>query len=191
MKDKTKISQKRIILIVVLLISLFLIFYFAVYSPIGNRIKTIKQELSEIEKQIQGIESVINKDVKFEESIQLLEQEYKKLNSKFPQKEEEALKMLADTAAVSNIEIISIRAESKSPFLDAQGKKIEIEGKLCQKVLVSVDVKALYKDLINYFENVRKTLPVFVSMEKFRIFKSEKEASRVDVSLEIGFYLLT
>ncbi len=185
------LSQKKIILILGIVAAVFLLFCFFIYYPAKNTVSRIKQELSGIENQIQGIELIISNAKTMGEGIKLLEQRYQQLNSKFPQKEEESLRALSDLAPVSNIDIISIRPETKAVFIGANNQKVEIDGKVCQKVFVSIEMNGAYQDLVKYLENLKKSLPVFIGIERLKISKGAKETPKLDIALDISFYLLS
>ncbi len=183
-------SQKNMILTIMLTAVVSVLFFLFVYSPAKTTVNRIKQEIFEVNAQIQKIESIVVKSKTRQEGIRLLEQKYHELNAKFPRKEEETLKMFADLALAANMEIISIRPEAKTPLLDAGSHVVEIDGKACQKVFVSIELEGGYQNLVKYLESLKKTLPAFINIEKLRVVKNSTETVKVSVTLEVSFYLL-
>lgn len=183
-------SQKNIILTIIIIVAVSLLFLLFVYYPAKKTVSSIKQEIFDVNSQIQEIEAIVVKSKTRQEGIRLLEQKYHELNAKFPRKEEETLKMLADSALAANMEIISIRPEAKTPLLDAGSHAVEIDGKACQKVFVSIELEGGYQNLVKYLESLKKTLPAFINIEKLRVVKNSTETVKVSVTLEVSFYLL-
>ena len=121
----------------------------------------------------------------------LLETRYKELNSKFPEKEEGALGALSDLAKKHKIEIRSIRSQPKSFFLDENAQKIEIDGKVCQIFLVSMEIRTSYRDLVEYIDALKEYLPAYVTIESMRINKEASGSLKLNVALDLALYLLS
>lgn len=191
MTKKISLTQKKIIFIFAIVISAFLLFYFFVYSPAKNKVASLKQELSGVQGQIKAIEAITREAKTMEAGIALLETKYQQLSAKFPLKEEEVIKILSDLAPASNIEIISIRPESKTLFLDAGNQKIEIDGKSCQKVFVSIELRGIYHDLVKYLDSVKESMPAFINIEGVKISKDSAATVKLNINLGVSFYLLS
>ena len=58
----------------------------------------------------------------------------KKLDEKFPSKEEESLRALSDIANRLGVQIIAIKPGQKNSFLDADKKPVKLAGRVCQKI---------------------------------------------------------
>lgn len=150
----------------------------------------IKSELFNKEKQIQDIETTIGKDKTLEKGIELLQVSRRRLNNKFPPKEEGGLEMLSDFAKKLNIEFISIEPKPKQAFLDENGSKVELEGKSCQGVLVAIEIKCLYKELVKYIQLLKESLPAFVTIETLRVNKDKSGMPKLNVILNLNLYIL-
>jgi hypothetical protein len=184
------LAQKKMILTAIIIVIVSLLFFLFVYYPARKTVKFISQEIFEVNSQIQDIEAIVAKSKTRQEGIRLLEQKYKEINAKFPREEDETLKNFADLALASNMEIISIRPEAKTHLLDEKKQPVEIEGKACQKVFVSIELEGGYLNLIKYLENLKSNLPVFINIEKLRVLKAGAETKKDSVTLEVSFYLL-
>ena len=67
-----------------------------------------------------------------------------------------------------------------------------IEGKACEELSVSMEIRCLYNDLIRYIETLRNSLPAFVSIEKISVTKDKSASpSKLYVRLYIKLYLLS
>ena len=112
---------------------------------------------------------------------------YKDFSSKFPEKEEESLRILSDIARNLNIEIISISPKPKRVF-EAAGR---VEEKICQFISVSMEMRGTYFNLVKYIESLKKDLPAFLSIEELRIKKERIEGSLLNIMLTFKLYLLS
>lgn len=189
---KISISQKKIIIITLIVIGAFISFLIFVYLPSKDSVKNLKAELTEIESAIKYIEEkVIGQGKTIEEGIQSLNARYQELNKRFPSKEEESLVMISEFARKLNIEIVSISPQPKVAFLSA-GSPISIEGKTCQRFAVSIQMRCLYKDLVRYLEALKKDIPMFTTIEGLTISRdSSTQTLRLNVSLGLSIYLLS
>lgn len=168
----------------------FLIFAFF-HLPGQNTLSRVKSESLKIEAQIQGIEAMIGKGESMAAGMQFLIERYQELNNQFPQKEEESIRMLSRLSRELNIKLISLKPQPKVVFLDQNKQAVEIEGKTCQKVYVSLEMKCFYKDLVKYITSLKRDLPAFVTVEKLRISKSTSATPRLNVILDINLYFLS
>ena len=169
----------------------FLIFWRFIYLPMKNDMIKKKIELSGVESQIKQIETIFGKTSTEGESIRFLRERFQGLDNKFPTKEEAALKKLSDFAKKLNVEIISLKPNPKEMLTDENDSQIKIEGKTCQRVFLTLNMRCNYEDLVKYIESVKADLPAFVTIEKIKINKSKSERTRLNVVLEINLYLLS
>ncbi len=166
-----------------------MIFIFFIYLPSSNRVAQIKKELSTVESQISEIEATISQSKSMDEGISLLRERFRELNNKFPPKEQEAIKAISGLARKLNIEIISIRPQPKKDFFDENNNNVEIDGKTCQSIFVSIEMSCFYKDLVRYIHSLKEDLPAFVSIQNLLVNKSG--TSKLNVILDINLYLLS
>ncbi len=185
-------SQKKIIIISLIVIAVFLIFWLFIYSPTKCSVQRYKRELISQESQIKEIEAVIGEAKTMDEGIRLLKARYQGLNNKFPQKEEDSLRMFSDIAKKLNIEIISIRPQPKREFLDEDNQKVEIEGATCLTVLVTIEMDCFYKDLVKYIQALKEASGLaFVTLEKLQITKDKSGTPKLNIVLDLSLYLLS
>lgn len=184
-------SQKKIITISLLVVVVFLVFLFFIYLPSRDTVIKIKSELLSCENQIQEIKTIVSGVKSQGEGIRILKEKLKGLDNKFPSKEEEASKMLSALARKVNIEIISVKLESKKELIDENNNKIGIEEKTCQSILVSMEIKCPYKDLISYIRALKESLPALVTVEALRISKDGPQPLTLNVTLTLNLYILS
>lgn len=185
-------SQKKIIIISLIIISVFLIFWLFIYLPSKNTVQRYKSELISIENQIKEIEVLIGEAKSIDEGIRLLKARSQELNNRFPPGEEDSLKILSNIAKKMNIELISIRPQSKKEFVDADNRKVEIEGKTCSTILVSIEMKCYYKDLVKYVQILKESADfAFITFEKLQISKDKSGTPKLNITLDFNLYLLS
>lgn len=182
-------AQRKIIIIASGIGSLFLLASFFICWTENNKLGQLKAELNVIENQIQEIEGAEGNGQAGTE-ITSMEEQYRQVESKFPPKEEEDLRLLSDFARGLDIKIVSLRSQPKVLFQDQNNQKVEIDGKVCQTVLISIEMIGSYGDLVKYLETLKKSLPAYVSVERLRILKDVSTAPKLNITLELNLYLL-
>jgi len=168
----------------------FLTFWVFVYLPSRQKLKELKNEFSIVKNQIRQIEGMFGKGEKMERDKRMLEVQYQNINSKFPEKEEEALGMLSDIAKKFKTKVYSISSQPKVFILDEVGKKLEVQGKFCQKILILMKIKASYRDLSEYIDALKESLPAYITIESFVIRNDASGSLKLAVDLNLVLYLL-
>jgi len=197
--EKLSSSQKKIIIQAGIFILALSLAWFFLYSPSRKNLNEAKQDFSAVEQEIQEIESLVDGSVPIAESLSMLKEKYQELDSKFPDKEEETLRMLSDFAQKMNIDIVSIKPQRKrTVWRKEEEEAVQVDGKICQCVTVSIDVRCFYQDLVKYIEMLKKDLPAFMVVESVRLLKDKtrvKESKltrdKLNVILIVGLYLLS
>ena len=184
-------SQQKIIIVTVAVIVVFFIVWLLLYIPTTNGMNQYKIELNGVQSQIQQIEMTFGQGKSIEEGMRLLTERYRQLDAKFPLKEEEGLRLLSDMARQLNVEIVSTKLQPKKEFEDSSHTKVQIDGKTCQELKITIDVRSTYKDLVEYIKTLKEQLPVYITVENLKINKASREVSPLNVTLEINFYLLS
>ncbi len=162
-----------------------------IYVPALRKIDALNSELSAMQSQIEQIEAAVGRERSIAAGIELLKNRYGQLDMKFPSKEEDALRSISELARERNIAIITMKSQPKVQFLDAENKNVEIDGKICQILPVAIEMKSGYKDLGQYIETLKKSLPAYVTIERLKIQKESGAALDLKVTLELNLYLLS
>ena len=191
MIKKINPAQKRIVLISTAAILTFFIFWFLLYTPIKGGVGRLKKDLTDIDSQIKQIEKVVDRHRTIDEEMKSLEERYAQISSKFPSKEEEALGMLSDFARKLDLSVLSVRSQPKMPFVDADKQKAEIDGKTCQKFLVTLEIKGSYKDFLAYLETIKELLPAYLTVERLQISKDLSGSPGLNINVDFNLYLLS
>lgn len=183
-------SQKKIIIFTAAAVTAVALLGLFVYLPAVREISLLKGEVSGIRDQIDQIEASVGQGHSIAEGIEALKNRYRALDAKFPVKEEKALGLLSEFAKKCNITVVAIKSQPKVGFLDGKDQKVEIEGKICQILPVSIDVKSNYNDLGKYIEMLGESLPAYVTIEELNIRKESGEGPGLRVTMELNLYLL-
>lgn len=183
-------DQKKIIIISAVVVFVFLLFFFIFYLPASKKISNLKIELNSTQSQIQGIEMLLAGSGSRDEAIRLLKEKQGYLINKFPQKEEESLRLIPEYARKMNIEVISLQPGLKTEFLDEADKKVIIEGKVASYLPITIEVSCFYKDLVKYLLELKSKLPAFVSVISLNVKKDRVSIGKVRAIIELNLYLL-
>lgn len=183
-------NQKKIIIVSVSLLFIFLCLWVFLYLPSSKEIALLKNELISTEQQIQSIEILLTGSPNRSEAIRLLRERQQYLNIRFPQKEEESLKLIPEIARKMNIAVTSLEPGSKTEMLDDAGKQIMIENKLASYMPISLEVVCNFKDLVKYTLELKTALPAFTSVNSLEIKKVNQSTGKIQVHLEFNLYLL-
>lgn len=181
-------SHKKILVVGLIVIVCFCLLWFFIFIPSKKKVTDIQLELLAIQEKIGQIEKIAGPSQTIDRGIKDAKARYQRLNSLFPDKEEEALKQLSHLAKKYNIEIISLNPHEKK--LCSAGLIDDIEGKKCHRVFVSMQIRAFYKGLVGYIEALKESLPAFISIETLKIRKFNP-AVQLDVLLEFNVYFLS
>jgi len=187
-------TQKKIIIAASVIAAALLFVWLFVYMPTANKVASIKMELAGINEQITHIESMAEEGKSIGEAIEELQEEFKRMEDRFPEKEEEALQAVSGFARRLGMEVISIKPQPKRSFRDEDDKAVEFEDRICQRVFVTVQMKGSYKQLVEYIDMLRRSLPAFVCIESLNVGRDESiktETPRLEVQLGFNLYLLS
>jgi len=183
-------NQKKIIIISLSVLFIFFLFWVFLYMPASKDIVTLKNELISTEQQIQRIELLLAGSQSRDETIRLLEQRKQYLSNKFPQKEEESLRLIPEIARKMNITVVSLQPGSRTELLDNTGKQIIIENKVANYLPISLEIICYFKDLVRYALELKAVLPAFTSINSLDIKKEDQSSGKIRVNIEFNLYLL-
>ena len=189
--DKLTLAQKKIIIASLAALAVFIVFIFFVYAPSKKTMAKVKNELEAVESSIAEIESLTKDSRSMEEGVNLLKERSEKLANKFTSKKEDALKMFSELAQKLNVEIVALTPQPKAMFLDENGAKTEIEGKICQRLSATLEIRSTYKSLVGYIEVLKESLPAYCVIERLSIHKPAADSAQLSAVLEMNLYLLT
>jgi Tfp pilus assembly protein PilO len=183
-------SQKKIIIVTLVAVVVFLIFWVFIYSPSSRSLLEIRPQVYALESQVRAVEKILSSAKTPEAGAKILKDRFQELNAKLSQKEEKSLGLLSEFGRRMNIEIVSIKPQPKTPLIDESGGKIEYSGKVFQVVPVVIEMRCFYKDLVKYLQMLQTSLPSLVAVEKLKINRTVPKSPRLNVALEINLYTL-
>ncbi|MFA4992492.1 MAG: hypothetical protein WC571_00825 [Candidatus Omnitrophota bacterium] len=183
-------NQKKIIIMSAAGLFIFLLLWVFLYFPSNREITRLKRELALTQRQIQGIEILLAGSKSRDEAIYSLKQRQQYLDSKFPQKEEESLRIITEVARKMNISVVSLQPGLRAEFLDESGKQVLIDGRAVCYLPITIEVVCFYKDLVNYLTELKNVLPAFVSVSSLNINKDSRSTGKIQANAGFNLYLL-
>jgi Tfp pilus assembly protein PilO len=184
-------SQRNIIIVSIVGVILLSVIIIIFYLPSKKRIENLKTELNDMNQQIDRISGIVGKEKSIGEGIQSLEELYKSISARFPQKEERGIRLLSDYARRLNIEVGSLVPAGKVPFLDEEGKPLVVDGETCQSESILMEMRGSYQDFVEYIHDLQEDFPTLVTIESLSIIKDSAGPSKLNIRLELKFYLLS
>ena len=169
---------------------LFFILWILIYTPRVQELHSLKINFNDSQTQIQTIEDTIARGKSLNEGVRRLKELSQTLETKFPQREEEGLRLISDLARSNHVEILSLKIQPKNIMLDSEQKEIKIQGRSSQTVLVVLEMKGNFKDLVRYLDVLKDKVPNYLTVEQLKISKETAEATILNISLEIYLYFL-
>lgn len=183
-------NQKKIIIIFLSVLFVFVLFWVFLFFPASKEIAALKNELVSTDQQIQSIEMLLTGSQSRDEAIRLLKEKQQYLSNKFPQKEEESLKLIPEIARKMNINVVSLQPGTKTELLDDAGKQIVIENKIASYLPITLEISCYFKDLVKYALELKTVLPAFTSVNSIEIKKEAQSTGKVRVNIGFNLYLL-
>lgn len=183
-------NQKKIIILGGVVVFVFLLFWMFIFLPSSKEIRALKNELISTDQQIQAIEILLSGSQSRDEAIRLLKQRQQYLSNKFPDKEEESLRLIPDYARKMNITVVALQPGSKTELLDHAGKQIMIEGKVAYFLPISLEVSCYFRDLVKYALELKAALPAFTSINNLDIKREEPLNGKIRATIQFDLYLL-
>ncbi|MBU0548183.1 MAG: hypothetical protein KJ710_06840 [Candidatus Omnitrophica bacterium] len=183
-------NQKNIIIMSAAVLFVFLLFWVFLYFPSSREIASLKHELISTEQQIQGIEMFLSGSQNRDEAIRVLKERQLYLSNKFPQQEEESLKLIPEVARKMSIDVVSLQPGLRTEFLDQSGKHVIIDGKTASYLPITMEVVCFYKNLVSYLTELKDILPAFISVISLNARKEKPLNGKVRSTIGFNLYLL-
>lgn len=183
------LTQKKITIIALILLLVFLAVWLFLYLPSRNTLRRLKAQLAATENQIQEIQAILGRDVSLAQGLTSLRARDRGLSAQFPSKEEENIKFFSEFAKGLNIELESIKSEPMRPLL-IDKERVLIENTACYYVPVSIQMHCSFADFVKYAEGLKNSLPALVTLEKLKIGRNKADANKLDIVLDLNLYLL-
>lgn len=179
------------ILAALIVAGVFVLFGSFVIRPRLKHLENVKSQFRNTQQQIEEVESRLTAGRTLEQYISALYKEAQALDQAFPAREDETIGKISDIARESNVEILSVKSQLKKQYFDNDQQEVAVQGKKCHTVAVSMQLRGSYKDVIIYFEALKRSLPAYFTVEKLDIQKSGPTPPLLNVLFEINLYLLS
>jgi Tfp pilus assembly protein PilO len=186
-----KEHEKRILIITAVCVSAITMFWAFVSLPAGRKLRMLKSELNSIKQEIADIESRAGRKVKdIAELVDPINRAFKAVIQKFPDEEEDALKLLSATANNMNIDIGYMRPRQKTAYRNHDGTCLLIDGKQCYCIPITIEMTGRYKDIGEYLKWLRRSFPPLIKITDIVIKRDESRMPQLKVNMEASIYVL-
>lgn len=184
-------QQKKMIVFVGAAAAGFFMLWLFVYLPLCSKIRLMRLQISEIDRQAQDIEFAMGRGRRLGDGAAFFEREWEKVRSRFPGKEEVGLEILSDLARRLGLEVISVRPEPKAVFLDADSRRTDIEGKACHRTPIAIALRCDFRGLVGFLEALKDSPFLFADIERLKITKDSLGPEKLDVTVDLNLFTLS
>lgn len=186
-----KQHEKRILIITAVCISAITVFWAFVSFPAGRKLRMLRTELNSVKQEIADIESRAGRKIKdIAELVDPIQKAFNAIIQKFPEQEEDTLKLLSSTATRIGIDINYMRPQQKIAYVNTQGNPVFIDGKQCFSIPISIEMTGLYKNVGEYLRWLRKSFPALIKITDVVIKRGESRMPQLKVNMEAVIYVL-
>ncbi len=187
-QDFSKTEQKNIEMAVLSVV--FLGITFGLYSPSYNELKSVKEDSKAINEEIDRIELLVGKNRDIKQGLRDFQEQIRQFHLRFPEKEEQGLKALADTARKNQLDIISTRIGSKRKSTDKKNKALTFSGRTCSLTPVAIQLKGRFQDCVTYLEDLTRDPAYFVTVERLNLDRADAVSGILSITIDLNLYLL-
>lgn len=173
-----------------LMVALFIFIWVISIMVSKNQINIKKSKLKELSGNISQIQNIISSSKSVETGRKLLKNKLSLLDSRLPSKEDAALQALYELAKSFDLNISSIKFNSKETYLSKSSQSKTIDGKECKFLNVSINLEGSYQSFFQFICKMPGSLPVLIKIEHFTMHKSSLPSKWLEISLELRLYLL-
>ena len=181
MLEVTK-TQKKIIIISLGGLLLFLLAWFFIYSPQNKMVNSIEHKLASTEANIAEIIS-ITEGRDLAETVKDLRMKLNNLSKQLPSRDETVIEALTIAARDLGIEVQNIS------FSDRQPSEWKVSGLKIEEVPISMRLVCEYMNLGQFLNLLRTDFPILIRIEKVDISGQEGKPNQANVVLEVIAYL--
>ena len=186
-KELSNTEQKHIEIGV--LMFLFLGLTLGFYLPAYKELRSVKSGLSNLEAEIDRIELMVGKNRDIKQGLRELQDKITLFYHRFPEKEEQGVKALANTARNNNLEIVSTRIGAKHKSADKKNKALKFEGKECSLTPVTIQLKGRFQDVVGYLKELAASPDYFVTVERLGLERVDPAEGTLNISIDLNLYL--
>ena len=191
-------AQRYIILLFIIDVIAFLVLIDKIYLPANRGIKLLRDELEKMDEEVVGLKNIMRAApgaLSTEQgnggNPQAWESQFTDLYKKFPPQEDTTLKSLQELARTHNLSILSVRLREKVPCYGRQNNKLTIEGKTCQEVGFTLEMRGRYEDVLNYMKRIKEDVAAYISFDAMEAKVMNNTDHTLKVALTLTVYLLS
>jgi len=181
MLEVTK-TQKKIIIISLGGLLLFLLVWFLIYSPQNKMVNAIENKLASTEANIAEIIS-ITEGRDLAKTVKDLRMKLNNLRKQLPSRDEMVIEALTIAARDLSIKVMNIS------FSDRKPSERKVTGLKIEKVPISMRLVCEYRNLGQFLNLLRTDFPILIRVEKIDISGQEGKPGSSEVVLEVMAYL--
>ena len=170
--------------VAVVLLSLF------IYLPLKGKAGRLAVDLKNLQTNLDHVREIVGGGKDLEAGKVLLEKNLKKLDAKFPEKEYDALNRISELARTSGLEVVSVNSQPKHLIEDSQAQGLNIDGKVCHQISVSMELRGTYSNLVGYLSSLKDSPNTFTMVDRYHLRKEGPESKKLGISVELNLYLL-
>ena len=151
----------------------------------------LKKELADKEGQSRKIEQLIGAKGQLQDVLVNFGNKLKKLEDRFPTREETVIRTLNSIAREANFEVLSLRPGEILPVERTQLDKAGLGGKQFSGLVLTVEARAPFRNLMNFLEKIENDLSAVITVDKMYLSKSKPSDLRLEIKMNLTLYLLT
>jgi hypothetical protein len=189
-KDRITFSQIAIFGWVLSIAFGVVLFFLFVDGPADSRVLDIQDRVNQIEGRLKWMSQAIDTLREPEKVLAYFRETDRDLDRRFPDAAEKSLLMLTDYANKFGVRVQQIQPGKPKKVVNARGKALDAEGKVCYGVQVSLKFKGEYYNLVKYLDALRKVSPAFLVVRNISVENSFSSALKLDGNLDLSLYLL-
>ena len=171
------------------LMCLFLGVLLGVYVPAYRELRAVKSELKAVEMEIDRVELMAGKNRNIQQGLRELQDEVALFRHRFPEKEDQGVRAVANAARNHNLEIVSTRIGIKRKSTDNKNRALKFGAAECGYISVTGQLKGRFQDLVGYFEELGSSPEYFVTVERLGLDRVDATEGILSISIELKLYL--
>ena len=190
-KDIIPKDKKKLIPAVVIALS-FIIFIFFIYIPQHSKVNRLKQEARSMQEQIDLSKAMLGDLSRLANVLAQMQQELSAFENRIPATKHMS-SILSEVPKLANaysVEVISIDPDNPKQAIGKDKKPITLDGAPLMGIEVDLQLKATYKALAEYLNQIQESIKILATIDEIIIRKDEDEAPLLDINLIVTVYAL-
>lgn len=182
-------DYKRIILILGAIVGVVIVAVSFWYLPLRRDVASKRLELVMMQSKIEALDSLMEKDKSIAERVHIFRDRVMALKARFPTQEKEALKAIAKIAGQLKLTVVMMQSQPAVDVVDELNQPLVIEGLTCRSVVVAVDMRGNFRNVMVFIDRLESQLPYF-TIRRFIITRDTQMPSQLIINFELNIYLL-